>query len=220
MTSAPDRSPMRHAVGVFALALLGAVAARLGLWIGTMWVPIPNEARQPISPLHANSAIDLAFYQMSRAIYGEWIDRFTAAPWAEWGVLFTALLTFMKANFISGPFMAGLLELFDYDASNTLPLATLYLALSSLVVVAWLRWFTRIQAGGTALLIVALIPGPLWYMLNVSSDLPFAALFALFFFAFFSARRMRQRYVWGAIIALVATLLRPHGISMFLFMGL
>ena len=79
---------MRALVGCIILA----IGARLALWFGTMVVPIPNEALQPISPLHANSAIDLPFYQTSRAIYGEWIARFADAPWSEWRSILGALL--------------------------------------------------------------------------------------------------------------------------------
>ena len=217
VTSPPDGMALRHA---FLIAIILALAARLAMWFGTIAVPIPNEALQPISPLHANSAIDLPFYQTSRAIYGAWIERFAAAPWNEWGTILGALLDHIQSNFLAGPLMAGLLALFDYTAANTLPLATVYLAMSCALAVAWLRWFRMVEAGTGACLILALIPGPLWFMLNISSDLPFAALVTAFFFTFFSRLRLRQRYIWGMLIAVVATLLRPHGISLFLFMGL
>lgn len=197
-----------------------AIGARLALWLGTMVVPIPNEALQPISPLHANSAIDLPFYQASRVIYGEWIARFADSPWSEWRSILGALLNYIQSNFIAGPLMAGLLALFDYGAGNTLPLATLYLVTSCALVVIWLRWFRQTEAGISALVILAVIPGPLWLMINISSDLPFAALVTVFYFVFFSRLRVRQRYLWGMLVAVIATLLRPHGVSLFLFMGL
>ncbi len=205
---------------VFTIAVALAVAARLALWVGTMIAPIPNEALQPISPLHANSAIDLPFYLYSREIYGIWVERFAATPVSGWGTLFRELLAYMRSNFIAGPLMAGLLALFDYRAGNTLPLAIAYLATSCVLAIAWLRWLLRVQAGASAFILFALMLGPLWLMLNVSTDLPFAALFALFFFIFFSERPDRERYGWGIGVAIVATLLRPHGISLFLFMGL
>lgn len=207
---------MRALVGCIILA----IGARLALWFGTMVVPIPNEALQPISPLHANSAIDLPFYQTSRAIYGEWIARFADAPWSEWRSILGALLNYIQSNFIAGPLMAGLLALFDYDAHNTLPLATVYLMMSCALVVIWLHWFWQTAADTSALVILALVPGPVWFMLNISSDLPFAVLVTLFVFVFFSPLRVRQRYVWGMLVAVIATLLRPHGVSLFLFMGL
>lgn len=205
---------------IFLAGVALALGARLALWFGTMVSPIPNEALQPISPLHANSAIDLPFYQTSRTIYGEWIARFAEAPWSEWGTILGALLDYIQSNFIAGPLMAGLLALFDYGSANTLPLATVYLAMSCVLAVVWLRWYRQVDADTGALVILALIPGPLWFMLNISSDLPFTALLSAFFFIFFSGLRVRQRYAWGMVIAVIATLLRPHGISLFLFMGL
>jgi hypothetical protein len=205
---------------IFLLAVAIAVAARLAVWFGTMLIPVPNEALQPISPLHANSAIDLPFYLNSRDIYGEWLARFAAAPWREWGQIAQALLDYMRTNFVAAPLMAGLLALFDYRAGNTLPLAVVYLLMSCGLAFTWLRWFKRFPTPSAVFVIFALIPGPLWLMLNVSTDLPFAALFTAFFLVFFSNRRDRDRYGWGIAIALITTLLRPHGISLFLFMGL
>lgn len=204
----------------FHVAAFVAIASRLIVWFGSMIVPIPNEARAPISPLHANSAIDLTFYQNSRAFYATWLDRFAAAPLDQWWGLIKAFWLHASSSFISGPLMSGLLAVFDYSQQNPLPLAAIYLLISCAIVVAWLHWLHRMGTELTGLLILALMPGPFWFTLNISSDLPFAGLFTIFFFVFFSSRPARQRYIYATAVAIVATLLRPHGISLLLFLGL
>ena len=204
----------------FNIAVGVALAVRITIWAGTMIAPIPNEARDPISPLHANSAIDLKFYENSRAIYGAWLERFATAPMEEWWGIFRSFLSNVSESFIAGPLMSGLLAVFDYGSENPLPLAFTYLLVSCAIAVVWLHWLHQMGAGFTGLVILALLPGPLWLMLNVSSDLPFAALVTIFFFIFFSERRARQRYIWATGVAVVATLLRPHGVSLLLFLGL
>lgn len=198
-----------------------AVAFRLAVWVGTIFRPLPNEVGAPVSPLHANSQIDLAFYQATRLFYGGWIDIFAAAPLAEWPRLLGVVVNHLSPeNYFGPPFMAAMLSLFDYGAHNTLPLAIFFLLLSAAVVVLWLHWLQRYGLGLLGLLFVALMPGPLWFMLNVSTDLPFAALLIAFFLVFFSDLSRRSRYGWALAIAVVATLLRPHGVSLFLFLGL
>ncbi len=205
----------------FVLAAVMAVLFRLAVWVGTIIHPVPNEVGAPVSPLHANSQIDLAFYQATRLFYGGWIERFASTPLSDWPALAAVLLQHLSpANYFGPPFMAGMLSLFDYGAHNTLPLAAVFLLLSCAVVVLWLRWLQRFGLAVLGLLFVALMPGPLWFMLNVSTDLPFAALLVAFVLVFFSDLPRRTRYGWALAIAIVATLLRPHGVSLFLFLGL
>ena len=208
-------------MAAFWIAAVMAVLFRLAVWLGTIVHPVPNEVGAPVSPLHANSQIDLAFYQATRLFYGGWIDRFTSAPLADWPALFGILLQHLSPDsYFCPPVMAGMLSLFDYGAHNTLPLAAVFLLLSCAVVVLWLRWLQRFGLAVLGLLFVALMPGPLWFMLNVSTDLPFAGLLVAFVLVFFSGLPRRTRYFWALAIAVTATLLRPHGVSLFLFLGL
>ena len=205
----------------FWIAAAAAVLFRLAVWVGTIFHPVSNEVGAPTSPLHANSQIDLAFYQATRLFYSGWIDRFASAPFSDWPALFSLVLQHLSPdNYFGPPFMAGMLSLFDYGAHNTLPLAIVFLLLSCVVAILWLNWLQRHGLGVLGLLFVALMPGPLWFMLNVSTDLPFAALLVAFVLVFFSSLPRRTRYLWALGIAVVATLLRPHGVSMFLFLGL
>lgn len=205
----------------FWLAAAAAVLFRLAVWVGTIFRPLSNEVGAPVSPLHANSQIDLAFYQATRIFYGGWIEIFAAAPLADWPRLIGVVSNHLSPeNYFGPPFMAAMLSLFDYGPHNTLPLAVFFLLLSCAVAVLWLLWLHRHGLGLLGLLFVALMPGPLWFMLNVSTDLPFAALLVAFFLVFFSDLPRRTRYLWALAIAVAATLLRPHGVSMFLFLGL
>lgn len=208
------------ATRVFWIAVSLALGVRLVVWFGTMLVPIPNEQGLPVSPLLANSVIDLDFYQASRGLYGLWIDQLTAAPVAAWYSISRETLELGGSALLAPPLFAGVLAVFDYGAHNTLPLAFAYLILSCGVVLVWLHWLARHGLGLVGLLVVAAVPGPIWLMLNISTDLPFAALFTAFFLVFFSTRRARQRYPWAAAIAMIATLLRPHGVSLLVFLGI
>ena len=76
----------------FVLAAVMAVLFHLAVWVGTIIHPVPNEVGAPVSPLHANSQIDLAFYQATRLFYGGWIERFASTPLSDWPALAAVLL--------------------------------------------------------------------------------------------------------------------------------
>jgi hypothetical protein len=198
-----------------AAALLTAIVSRIALFFGSMFVPIPNESGLPISPLTANTALDLGHYLRAREYY---FDE-----------SLSVLLPFIKffggggtsQYFLPGPVFPSLLQIFDYGPGNTLPLSTAFLLLSVGLVAGWLWWLWRNGVGWIWLYIFALLPTPYWFMLNVSTDLLFAGIVCAFWLLWFNKRILVERRMVGiAVIVVVAMLLRPNAISLLLFLGL
>lgn len=197
----------------FLAALLVAILSRVSLFFGTMIVPIPNEMGQPISPLTANTALDLGYYQWARnTLFHEprtIIDNFEQI--FAGGVV--------GGFFFPGPLFPSILELFDYGSDNTLSLAAVYLLLSVLLVVAWLYWLRRKGVGAIWLYVFALLPSPFWFMLNVSTDLLFAVIVGVFWLLWFDERVQNPRHAAGiGAILVLAVLLRPNAMSLLLFL--
>lgn len=89
-----------------------------------MVVPISNEAGLPISPLTANTALDISYYQGVRELY-----------FGDIQIVLDMFVRFFNGNaptafFLPGPLFPSLLQLFDYGPDNTLPQATAFLLLS------------------------------------------------------------------------------------------
>lgn len=192
-----------------------AVAARLAVFVWTALTPLANEQGTLVSPLLANSGIDLAHYQAMRALYFGDPDAALAAV----GALLNgqSALTWGQAMF-AGPVLPFLLEAFDYAPGRALPLALAYLALGCGLAVLWLAWLARQGAPPGWLLLFALLPNPIWFMLNVSTDLPFAAATALFYFAYFSGPPTPRRLAASFALVLLALAIRPNAAALALFL--
>jgi hypothetical protein len=194
-------------------ALVLAIVSRAALFFGSMIIPIPNESGLPISPLTANTALDLSYYQWARGMY--------------FGETQLAIDTFVRfftghekiAFFLPGPLYPGLLHVFDYGPENTLPLSGIYLLLSMGLVAAWLWWLWRNGLSRLWLYIFAVLPTPYWFMLNVSTDLLFAGVVAAFWLLWFDQKIPDLRRMAGvAVVVVIAALLRPNALSLLLFL--
>lgn len=210
---APDADPS-PAWALFAATAV-AVAARIVVFVWTAFVPLTNEQGAPISPLLANSGIDLAHYQAMRALYFGDPEAAIAAV----GALFNgqSALTWGQAMF-AGPALPFLLEVFDYRPGHALPLALLYLAIGCGLAALWLAWLARQGASPGWLLLFALLPNPIWFMLNVSTDLPFAAATALFYLAYFSGPPTSRRIAACIALVVLALAIRPNAAALALFL--
>jgi hypothetical protein len=195
------------------MALLIAVISRIALFFGSMIIPIPNESGLPISPLTANTALDLTYYQWARTMY--------------FGETQLATDTFLRfftghekiAFFLPGPLYPGLLHVFDYGPENTLPLSGIYLLLSMGLVAAWLWWLWRNGLSRGWLYIFAVLPTPYWFMLNVSTDLLFAGVVAVFWLLWFDQSISDLRRMAGVtVVIVIAASLRPNALSLLLFL--
>jgi hypothetical protein len=205
-----DGQPIRRR---FAVSILVAVSARLTLFFGSMVLPIPNEKGLPISPLTANTALDLQYYQWIRNWYFSdhsfLLERFYHEFAHSQGAKF----------FLPGPLYPAFLHVFDYGPDNALPLSTLYLILSIALAVAWLWWLNRNRVGGFWLLVFAVFPTPFWFMLNVSTDLLFAASVGAFWLLWFNGHeKSMQRMVGITLVVVIAALLRPNALSLPLYL--
>ena len=197
--------------GVLLAAIALAVAVRLLVFaIASIW-PVANEQGALISPMLGEYGVDLAHYQNMREIYfgapGSADVLFQGRSAAEWG----------QAMF-AGPLLPLLLEVFDYGPGNSLPLAGFYLALACALAAAWLAWLAAQGAPPAWLLLFALLPNPVWFMLNVSTDLPFACAAAAFYMAYFSGPPTMRRLAACAALAALALAIRPNAVALGLFL--
>ncbi len=205
---------MRHPL---AAALTLAVAARIALWLVAAAYPIPNEDQQLISPLRAYSDIDLTFYQLSREYY-----RIVVTAVLEVGDLqsIPEVIDVLRAyTYAAPPLLPLLLEVFQFGPENPLPMTVFYLLLAILVAAFWVKWLHDRNVGFGWLVVFALLPVPYWFMLNVSSDLPFAALVTVFFFFAFESRKASSRLWGGLIFATLALTTRAHGVVLLAYLA-
>lgn len=200
---------------VLLAAVLVAVAARLGVFLVSMAWPIPNERGEPVSPLLPQTYLDYTFYLESLRRYLDWrtvLDQFFQ--------FYRAPLSGASNLLIAGPAFPLLMRVTGFSEGNLLPLAVLYLLLGCALTAAWLIWLRRQGLGPLALLLFALLPNPIWFILVVSTDLLFAAEFAVFYFAYFArgpASRTRSATCIGAVALMLLT--RPNSFSIVLFVS-
>lgn len=203
----------------FMAALLVAISTRVILFFGSMIVPIPNEKGLLISPLTANTALDLSYYQWVRTLYfGESGLLMELGLFIEYfGRLATGNVT--GKLFLPGPMFPGLLHLFDYGPDNSLPLSAVYLLLSVVLVAAWLRWLNRKGVGPIWLLVFAILPTPYWFMLNISTDLLFAVSVGAFWLLWLDEHEHTVRRMTGiTVVVVIAALLRPNALSLLFYL--
>ena len=188
----------------FRSILLIAIVYRCSLFAFFAVIPFANEDGQPVSPLLYQAGIDFHFY----VAYREIVEML-------WKELLTPLES--PTHIIPGPGIPFLLNVFAYDSNNTLPLAMFYLCCSVALVWVSLLWLLRRDIDWPWLLLFALLPNPVWFTLSISSDLPFALVFALFLFTYFGDGRSGRHMTAALALAIIAALLRPNGLLLLVF---
>jgi hypothetical protein len=192
------------------IAAIIAVGARIAFWLVTIRIPVINENGQGISPTIARSGIDLHFYVESRTVYADLFRRFLEGP--------GQVVTVDPTVFLAGPVVPLLMMIFSYGEGNAWPLALAYLGMGCFWSVAWIWWLSARDLPVAWLFIFALLPLPFWFMINVSSDVPFALFVSMFYLIFF---RDRAAGPWAAaslvVLAVLALGTRPNGLSIVLF---
>ncbi len=204
-------SQTRRGLGI-AIAL--AAVIRAGVFIFTLLQPIPNESGMPISPLNVSPGIDFAFYDMTRDLLfnGSMSDIVESI-----GRAFDPDLDPSAPGIVypAAPVFPLILGVFSYGPGNTLPLAIFYFVLGFGLSAGWLWWLHRKGVPSVWLVAFALLPNPIWLTLNVSTDLLFAALVGLFYWAYFRGQSAR---IWLALgVAVIAALTRPNGVILLIF---
>ncbi len=207
-----------------------AILARVAVFLALAITPLTNQHGLPVSPLDMQEDTDMHFFLLSAERYfGE--DRpailevfkryYQGADVSAEDDLPGSILSGRQQYYLAPPFFPTLLHIFDYGPGNTLPLALLFLLVSCLLVAAWLAWLRLHGVGLRWLLLFALIPNPIWFTLNISSDLIFATFFAGFFLSYFSPRASTPgaRLVWlGCMLGMLLT--RPNGLALVLFVAI
>ena len=199
--------------GLFSAIVL-AIVVRLAVFIGSLVQPIPNERMLPVSPLFGQSYLDFEFYLYS-------MDRYQSASLTEILQDFVAFYQLPFADqfghIISGPVFPFLISVFEYAPDNTLPLALFFLLFNTAVTVAWLFWFAKYRIAPGWLLLLAIAPNPIWFVLVLSPDSLFAGLVCVFFLAYFEDTSKYRRIFICGIALILALLTRPNGYSLLLF---
>lgn len=199
-----------HYLNKFSVIALASVLVRVAAFILFMFINLENHKGQVVSPLVEQKGIDTAFYQEAAEQYKTY----------GWSILYKKTEDFYKdpSTEYSGmspmPLFPLLLILFDYQDGNTLPLALLYLIFCCILCLIWLRWLKDNGCPSIGLWLFTLIPNPIYFMVAVGTDLPFALLFSIFFVSYFS--KNRNNAVWISALILLF-LMRPNSISIGLF---
>jgi hypothetical protein len=123
-------------------------------------------------------------------------------------------------SMISGPVLPALFSIFRYESGNSWPLAVFFLVGGIGFAVAWLCWLHLQGLSGASLLIFALLPHPIYYMICVSTELPFSIFLSLFLYYYFGGGLGRGRmYGWIAMLILLLCT-RPNGLAVLAFVTL
>ena len=194
----------------FFVIAMASVLVRIFAFIIFMFINLENHKGHIVSPLVEQKGIDTAFYQEAAEQYKTY----------GWSILYKKTEDFYKepSTEYSGmspmPLFPLLLILTDYKDGNTIPLALLYLAFCCLLCLIWLRWLKDNGCPTIGLWLFTVIPNPIYFMVAVGTDLPFALLFSVFFVSYFS--KNRNNYIWISALILLF-LMRPNSLSIGIF---
>ena len=197
----------------FFVIAFASVLIRILAFIVFIYINLENHKGQIVSPLLEQQGIDTAFYQEAANQYKTY----------GWSILFKKTEDFYKdpSTEYSGmspmPLFPLMLILFDYQDGNTLPLAILYLIFSCILCLIWLRWLKDNGCPTIGLWLFTIIPNPIYFMVAIGTDLPFALIFSIFFVSYFS--KNKNNYVW-ILSLLLLFLMRPNSISIGIFVFL
>jgi len=192
---------------IFALLIL----VRLGVFLATIWFPLPNELGLPVSPIHYQTGTDFHLYEDARRALFESDLVHVVDGLKEW--MFNSAPDRPRVVFgVTRLTLLVILQITGYAPGNTLPLASLYLLMSIVWLLVWMAWLRRKSVNWFWIGVFGLLPVPIWFTLNISTDFLLAAFVAGFFLAF-----EKGRLGWAAAFLLLGILTRPNGISLALF---
>ena len=120
-------------------------------------------------------------------------------------------------HIIAGPVFPALVALFDYQIDKSIPFSIFFFLLSSMTACLWLIWMAKHQISKIWLLLFAVAPNPIWFMLVLSPDAIFAMLVCAFFLSYFREKWSTVDILVWVSAAILASLTRPNGYSLLLF---
>ena len=172
------------------------------VYIGSIYVDIHDERGDTVRPTEIiQSGIDMDFYQKESNRMFNNGDQIS--------------------GLISPPIFPLMIHVFNYNNSgSSIPLSLFYLVISIAMSLIWMRYFSMNKIGNYGLITYIFIPMPMWYMLNISTDLLFAFLFSIFFISYFNTEKLKfNTSIWiAALILMVLT--RANGFTIVAFVFL
>jgi len=207
---------------IFAIVL--AITACAAITIFTSVAPIKNERSVQTSIFSTAPSSDLKHYMLMRELYFEHgvtdILKLIAQEFYGADLPVDHELTQIARHKleVSPPLFPALIWLFDYREGNTVGLAVMFLVLNVAVAVAWITWLQRRGLSAIWLIGFAFLPHPLWFTINLGTDYLFYASFTLFFLVYYSDLPDRSRLIYAILAMLLATMVRPTGMSLLVFL--
>ena len=196
------------------LACFVALFARLAVFFYMIAYPVTNESGDLVSPMIFQRGADHRFYLDSLAIYQGSFSDFIAQIIKTFDAPFSNLYKFVT----SGPILPMLFVIFRYSSENTLPLSIATLTVGTVTAWLWIVCLDRLQVRLRWLLAFAILPSPIWYQINNSLDTYHALFVALFVLVFLDGEANRTRVAIGLGAGTMATLAKPNGLPLIIFM--
>ena len=197
----------RRTGGLFWLALAVGLLLRIGVFAYAIEFPIVNEDGTPVSPTLSQRSTDFYNYiQAAKTLSHEPLRRLRAAL----DVSVDETGEFPLRAFTT-PVLPLLILATGYEHGHTLPLSTLFLAVSCATFVIWLLIFRRFELPPYWSVLFALLPTPLWFTVNMTLDTLLAFTVAVFFWFYFIDTANRLRLPILALTALLTLATRPNG---------
>lgn len=193
---------------VFKNILIIGILIRISLFILLLFFPFPYGAGAPISPLHYQTGIDLAFYEPG---------QYYAADFN----LYREILSEIKNSFFGigpsrpfpGPAFPFIIWLTNYSNGNTLLLSTIIVIAE---IISFSIWCNIMKANlvGYKGLFFCLMPHTIWFGTIVASDI-FLYLFSTILFYFWHLNNKKYESTIFSLCAIV-TMFRPAGLAILL----
>lgn len=199
--------------GPIVLACAAALLARLTVFFYLIAFPMANETGDLVSPMIFQLGSDYGFYFGSLEIYKGSLSDFFAHVMMTFDDPLTNLYKFVT----SGPVLPILFMVFSYSVDNTLPFSIASLAVGTVTAWLWIVWLHRRELRLFWLLVFAILPSPIWYQVNNSLDTYLALFVALFVFSYLGDHANRSRVAMGLGAGALATLAKPNGLPLMIF---
>ena len=194
-------------------AAIVAILLRVSMFVYASFWPIPNEHGLEISPFNVMGT-DLKDYIGATDVYSNL---------GIFGVLNQYIDYYANFNerafeyVYYGPLLPYFIHITQYKPGNTFGLSLIFLGMSIVACVLWLNWLKARDISTGWLLVFALLPAPVWFMLSLGTDLPFALFFCIFFLSYFSGSRSNRHATIWLCCAFLMVLTRPNALSILLF---
>ena len=234
--------PKVNLINIWIYAVIISILFRLSIWVFSIFIPITNESGIPISPLNANSGIDLNFYVAESLYYKDYLCSLYNIIVSSDGCITKAIFIadvsqflrpFELTNLVGGTPMIDELDI-QFPAGPILPtliiitnftntpwiLSFIFFLFSSYLVYISIKWLNQKNVSWFWLFLYGGLPIPVWFMLNISPDLLFAIVVSTFLFIISSETKNLKNtntVIYLIALSFISILLKPNGLSLFIF---